>query len=116
MILSRQDLADEENLRRCRHEFVKAFDTLGRDRPFKLAEWALDWGEAALHEMESGRSNLDAVELADKEAAQAEKESDELRIAIEASIKQIELICDALGRQSASAALFNVIGKLEAAL
>ena len=52
MILTRQDLSDEENLRRCRWEFAKAFDALGASRPFKLAEWALDWGEAALDRLE----------------------------------------------------------------
>lgn len=80
MILTRQDLSDEENLRRCRHEFVTADDTLGSSRPFKLAEWALDWGEAALHALENPSPDCDEDDLKSVEEDLAEERAQTSRL------------------------------------
>lgn len=58
MILTRQNLADPQNLADCRAQFFKASTCWGPDRPIKLAEWALNWGEAAIDQLENAAADI----------------------------------------------------------
>lgn len=42
------DMSRGENVKDCAHELHRAQETLGPGRPFKLAEWALKWGDAII--------------------------------------------------------------------
>lgn len=115
MILSRQDLSDEENLRRCRHEFVKAYDTLGSAHPLKLAEWALDWGEAALHALENPEVDESALTEAERERDANADALGHLENAINTTIADFDIALEGCEGETFDKIL-KIISKLENAL
>lgn len=73
MILTRQNLSDDQNARDCAAQYRKATDTTGPSRPFKLAEWALEWGEAMLEHLDDGADDeSDALDDMSRKLSDAE--------------------------------------------
>lgn len=45
------DLSRQANIDDCAYEFRHASEIPGPSRPYKLAEWALKWGDAIIQEL-----------------------------------------------------------------
>lgn len=114
MILTRQDLSDGHNVHDCAEEFRRAHDQLGPSRPFKLAEWALNWGEAAIAELRNPTppEGVEDEEDFEAELVECEKERDKLKAAIETAVDAL----DDLSEAPSKAAIDPITANLEQAL
>ena len=90
MILSRTDLANDENVKDCISDFRRAEGTLGRERPFKLAEWGLKWGYALVENLRKPEVSPHDLENAEAEATQLEADNDHLKSAIQDAIDALD--------------------------
>ena len=115
MILTNQDLSDEQNRRNCVEEFRIARDMAGIS---SLSQWALKWGDAVCGELNEPSQDHSEEDLAAyrKEADAAQDAHGILMIAVEAEIKRLEELADAHTETSTASAIFSIIENLDKAI
>lgn len=97
MILTRQDLSNDENLRDCIAEFKRTQILLGYQQLGAVAVWANKWGEAIMSELESPTRDEDEDEYHARVAMKPLEDS------ISEAVKELEKISRSLANKSSAA-------------
>lgn len=114
MILSRQDLSNEQNRKDCAEEFRAALNR--GDDGSAIVRWARKWDDGVLGELENPEISAEDVERAEKEATEFEDRIESLETTIQEAIEQMDAASEVPNSKARADAYQNVTLDLEKAL
>lgn len=121
MILSRQDLADPENVKSCTHELRGLLDNV-IDRmddmatAVRLSDWVAKWGEAIIGQLENPAVSYEDVERAENEATKFEGDIEHLETTINEAIEAMDAASEVPNSEARADAYLAISIDLEKAL
>lgn len=114
MILSRQDLSNEQNRKDCAEEFRAALNR--GDDGSAIVRWARKWDDGVLGELENPEIGAEDVKRAEKEATEFEDRIESLETTIQEAIEQMDITSELSTGAARAARYLEISIDLEKAL